>query len=241
MVLISHSYKFIFLKTRKTAGTSIEAALEILINQDAAAVIEQADEYVSNAGIIGIRLKGKLLERDDRVKMVETLQRSGGQGGANSVTWYHHKPAAEVKMHLGPQRFERYFKFTVVRNPWDKMVSLWRWRTLNRATSLNFRQFVLEQRQSDDIAIFTIDGQKVCNKHIRFENLREDFEQVLKEINVEENKIAMVLDRLPRFKDQGKPMEYHDYYKTTKGLDDELVAHVARIYAREIRWFGYKF
>jgi hypothetical protein len=242
MVLVSHRYKFIFLKSRKTAGTSVEAALQCLI-VDSPGVTEEADEYASDKGIIGTRMQGKKLDHASRVKMIESLSKYGGGRGLNRVVWYHHKNAEEVKLHLGEKRFDCYLKFTIVRNPWDKIVSLWRWQTLNKVTTLNFRNFVLKQSASDDLYIYTINGQKVCKRHIRFENLRADLEMVLKEIGVEDDKIEEVLNRLPRFKDHGKVADsYRDYYKDSKGdLDQHLVDHVARIYAREIRWFGYKF
>ena len=40
MVLISHRYRFIFLKTRKTAGTSVEAALQLLVESKGVGGVE---------------------------------------------------------------------------------------------------------------------------------------------------------------------------------------------------------
>lgn len=58
------------------------------------------DEYVSDAGIIGYR-----------------------GGDAQGKTWYHHMTAFEIQELVGREVWEQYYKFTVVRNPLDKVIS----------------------------------------------------------------------------------------------------------------------
>jgi hypothetical protein len=43
--------------------------------------------------------------------------------------WSNHKDIARYRKELGEELFAQYFKFTVVRNPWDRMVSDYRYQT----------------------------------------------------------------------------------------------------------------
>lgn len=40
-------------------------------------------------------------------------------------TWYNHMPAKEIRALTGQATWDEYYKFCVVRNPFDEMVSLW--------------------------------------------------------------------------------------------------------------------
>jgi hypothetical protein len=184
MVLVSHKYKFIFFKTRKTAGTSIECALGGLCVPPH--LTEQARQHstpqlVTDQGIVGRRLHGERV--NDRRR------------------WENHKSAADVKRDLGDTRFKEYFKFTVVRNPWDKVVSLHKWRTQTGGTDLPFDKFVARCVQySDDWPIISINNKPVCNFHIRFENLEKDFRKALQLIGLEAEMIEQIVKDMPHHK-----------------------------------------
>ena len=100
-MLISHRKKFIFLKTAKTASTSVEAFFESWCLPEGEWEISHArPEYCSESGIIGER-----------------------SVNARNAIWGNHMPADQIKNRIGTTIWEEYFKFTVVRNPFDKMVS----------------------------------------------------------------------------------------------------------------------
>lgn len=58
------------------------------------------EELVSDAGIVGKRA-----------------------AHPSDATWYNHMSAYNIRKRLGPDIWSRYFKFTVVRNPYDKLIS----------------------------------------------------------------------------------------------------------------------
>ncbi len=105
-MLISHRKHFIFTKTGKTAGTSVESYFEQYCMPDGEWQESHhgRDQYVSEAGIIGFR-GGHIAQRK-----------------ANPI-WYNHMPARAIRNKIGQDIWERYFKFTVVRNPFDKLIS----------------------------------------------------------------------------------------------------------------------
>lgn len=48
---------------------------------------------------------------------------SGKRTGRNYAGFDRHFTAQEIRAAIGRERFEEYFKFTIERNPWDKIVS----------------------------------------------------------------------------------------------------------------------
>ena len=103
-MLVSHRHRFIYTKTVKTAGTSVEIYFEdACLPPDSDIVRGHAiAETVTDAGIIGYR---------------------GVDPGESR--YYNHMPASDVRALVGPEVWDSYFKFCVIRNPFDKIVSLW--------------------------------------------------------------------------------------------------------------------
>ena len=138
-----------------------------------------------------------------------------------------------------PSEFKEYFKFSFVRNPFEREVSLYFFyvKTRFKKISLNFSEFLLKRyssRQSWDTAFYTyLDALSLGNNEYnvdfigRFENLQQDFNTVC-------DKIGIPRQQLPH-KNKSKHKHYTEYY------DDETKQIVAEKYAKDIEYFGYKF
>ena len=185
MVLVSHKYKFIYIKNKKVAGSSVESFFgkycidpkkDYNYNDD---ISEHIDEF----GIIGSR----------------------GSGCNTSDKWKNHKKASSIKRDLGKKIFDEYLKFCVIRNPYDKMVS----RYYYNKSKLSFEEFV-KTTHNNNLKIHSIDKKSVCNYFIRFEYLEEDINTLCKKLNIDSYDLSL----LPKHKSTQRKNKKHwsEYY-----------------------------
>ena len=125
-MIVSHEYKFIFLKTRKTAGTSLEIALSQLCGErDIITPIAREDEAIrQKLGFCGPQNYWKRLSRytlRDWARYIIRKRRTKG--------YSNHMPAKEAQSLLGSRIWNEYYKFCFERNPWDKAISLYFYET----------------------------------------------------------------------------------------------------------------
>ncbi len=232
-MLVSHRKKFIYTKTAKTASTSVESFFEPYCMESGkwtSAKLRNA--IVSPAGIIGHRGK---------------LPRFSGWP-LLGPRWYDHMPAARIRSLVGQKIWDSYFKFCVVRNPFEKVVSGFHFfEELDRRNlrPLGVPQFpTLQERFANwvetqvarkkilfDRNRFVIKGEVCVDYVIKYEDLNNGVRHVCQQVNVP-------FDRdLPRmvtgFRPPGHGLE--QYY------DDRTKALVARTYDFEIEYFGYEY
>ena len=224
-MLISHLHKFIYLKSKKTAGTSVEIFLQkYCIDPNK---IKDFNKLVkSNKNVLN--LKGKEIES----KYGIIGSRGTGMRKKNKI-WYNHKSAKDIKNEIGEDLFNNYLKICNVRNPYDLAVSMYEWKKSQNNIKESFSEFLLNTKWQDklksNIDIWSIDG-KYKFEYIRFENLEEDILKVFKKLNIKKDSI-----NLQHYKKMNR-LPYQKYYKNQESIDI-----VSRIYKKEIELFNYKF
>jgi hypothetical protein len=228
-MLISHRHRFIYLKTAKTASTSVEAFFEPSCMPEGEWVESGArDEYESEAGVIGYR----------------GLDPQGKK-------WYNHMPAAKVRELIGEEKWNAYFKFCVVRNPWDKAISafehfgrnhalpgglhglLYRFRTPGlQPEQRRFLHYLQARRPPIDRDKYVIDGRVCVDYLIRFEDLRGGIREVCEKLGLpcEESRLGNHKSGLRRKEATASSL----YTLASREL-------VAQYYAFELEHFGYTF
>lgn len=153
---------------------------------------------------------------------------------------------------FGPKDFQAYFKFTVVRNPYDRLASAYfflkkggineddkNWAEKNLSAYDSFDTFVKNWVNQENIQTeihFRPQCDFICLEKNRpgvdfigyYENLAADFQYVCRKINSHSTLLAMN-------RNAGKEKDFREYYT------EETKAIVADVYADDIRVLGYSF
>ena len=150
-----------------------------------------------------------------------------------SIGYYEHMPAWRVRTYVGEDIWKRYYKFSFERNPWDRQVSWYHYKTKSRsgAAKPSFAAFNADRRRAwvENWDLYTTDGSIILDFVGRYESLDADFAKVLEAIGL----TGQVT--LPKTNVSKDRKSYREYY------DEASRALVADWYQPEIRHFGYEF
>lgn len=230
-MIISHKYKFIFLKTNKTAGTSIEIALSRFCGKkDVITPIASEDEEIRN----------KLGYRGPQNYWAPLSDYSPGDfkkrvfSGERKGRYYNHISAKEVRGFIGERIWNKYYKFCFERNPWDRLLSLYYWRCQSepRPSISEFLDSEVPRMLTEwGFGVYTIDGEVAVDKVCRYEHMADELEALRTRLNLPE-KIE-----LPRAKSQFRK----DKRSYDKAINEEQKEKIARMFSKEIDLWGYSF
>jgi len=168
--------------------------------------------------------------------------------GRNNSNKYHggalqHLMALHILKEVGEDIFSNYFKFSFVRNPWDKLVSQFKYnekrfdlrKILEIDKDVKFHEYLIKLNNARNHVqwdhqykfLYDDNGIPLVDFVGRFERLQDDFDIICE-------KIGIPSQQLPH-KNKTKHRHYTEYY------DDETREIVAQKYAKDIEYFGYKF
>jgi ribosomal protein L36 len=214
-MIVSPARKFIFVHIPKTGGTSLALALEARAHRD--------DILIGDTPK-AIRRKGR----------VRTLNAKG--------RLWKHSTLADLDGALSPSDLDGMFIFTLVRNPWDRMVSYYHWLrqqgfdhpAVRLAKASGFEDFVLHPDTDASLRAFPAaryvtdaTGIERASAYLRLEHLAEDLAPV-------EAHLGFRLD-MPHANASDRPKDYRSAYS------DRTAAAVASMCAEDIARFGYRF
>lgn len=161
-MIICHPLKLIFVKTKKTAGTSFEIALSKFCGPDCVVTpISDTDE--------------------------ETRKNRTGRGAQNHVSqkwpdgtttshlFFNHMPAADIRRLVPAEIWASYRKVTIVRNPYDAAISRYWWEGGDKS-GVDFGRFADLYRVllSENCVIAPLDGSDEMDNYLRYEHLEDD-------------------------------------------------------------------
>jgi hypothetical protein len=176
-MILCHAHRFIFIKTTKTAGSSLEMALTKYCGpEDIITPMSPADERKRAAlGFPGPR-NYQLPRSEYRLK--DHLNHLIGR---ERKKYHKHIGAAELRGKLDPATWRDYFKFAVVRNPFDYVVSLYFWNQRDHDPSAErFRTWLLSEpnKLTRNRRITHIGEQCAVDFMIRYEQFDQDLAEV---------------------------------------------------------------
>ena len=213
---ISHQFNTIYIHIPKTGGTSIEKYLNI---------------YNEN----GLRPNTNILHGHVPIKFEDNEYdplNVGGLAGYN----LQHLTSNEIKKLLTVQIYQKYFKFTFIRNPWDRMVSEYKWAyySLSFEDYINRILYVVENRIKLETKNAHFRPQiEYINNDLdfigRFENFNQDIEKVSSLIGLDFD-----IKKLPHEKKTNRK-HYKEYY------NEQTKQIINNIYKEDIKQFDYEF
>ena len=193
----------------KTAGNSIQ-------------------NYLVNYSEDKIKIKGQYRQYNEGSNILNRFEVRSGTGMKihkhMSLDSYYTKWRKEFDC------IEDFFKFGVVRNPWDRAISYYFY---GKNQSFDKNKFInklnTEILNRSCASYFHVKKYNECKLDyvMRFENLQQDFDIVC-------DKIGIPKQQLPHA-NKTEHKHYTEYY------DEETKQFVAKKYARDIELFGYKF
>jgi hypothetical protein len=200
--MISLQKRFLFVHIPKTAGNSIQSALRDY-SEDQLVALRQEQDGIERFGL-----------RNPNYKIKK------------------HSTLGEYRDALGNEQFCNLYRFTCVRNPWDRMVSYYFTPTQTPESwdRKKFRKTIFKAVSvADYLRLDNGEGDPFVNVDyiMRFENLAEDFRTVCRTL-------AIMPPTLPRHNRSSRE-HYSKYY------DDELRELVRTRFAAEIERFCYTF
>lgn len=210
---------FIFIHIPKTAGSSIQHHLQNYSDDVISELKGQEGEWINPEGILEVfELQNEFGSKHARLKD------------------YYEKWDENKRGDI-----DNYFKFCVVRNPWDRAISFF-W--YNNLIDLCFhkkdfdKNKFIEQTNFEDCVSFCSHEDKVkMDYFIKYERLQRDFDFVCDRLSIPHCRLKnlnAVAQRDGVFY-KGKKIHYRDLY------DSEMIQHVKKTYAEDIDRFGYTF
>jgi hypothetical protein len=202
--LISLAHNFLFVHIPKTAGNSIQNVLRDYSEDKIVCLAPHQDGFE------------RFEVRSDKFNI------------------HKHSTLRDYQAELGDEVLQRLFKFATVRNPWERMISLF-FSAGRGPAAWDREQFVKFVAQKPSLADYVALGGNNTKPHrfdnmdylIRYENLNDDFNKVC-------NLIGIPWVPLP-VRNKSNRRHYSSYY------DDELVELVRNRFPEEIIHFGYEF
>ncbi len=229
-MILSHKYRFIFIKTHKTAGTSVEIALSKYCGpKDVITVINPEDEDIRRElGYPGPQNYLKPFGRYNKRDWWCLIHRR-----ERAIWFRNHIWASTVRKRVGEEVWGSYYKFCFERNPWDKTLSWYFYASARGNEDRPLERFIEEggAKEFSDMKAYCGKDGLLVDRVCRYENIEGEMKEFAERVGLPE------VPALPRakgsFRKNRKPL--------AEVLAPDMRDRIARDLSREVEFFGYTF
>jgi hypothetical protein len=215
-MILSRGRRYIFVHAPKTGGTSLALALEARAMADDVMLGDTPKARKRRHRLDGIDASGRL---------------------------WKHAMLTDLYGLVSQDEIERYFVFTLVRNPWDRVVSYYHWLreqsfdhpAVALAGRLDFGAFVAHRQTVESLRqypysryVADADGVDRADLFIRLEHLRKDIAPL-------EKHLGFSLGDVPHANSSSRVADFRGYYT------DSAAEIVAKACSEDISRFAYSF
>lgn len=172
-MIISHKHKFIFIKTKKTAGTSIEILLSKYCGEDDIITpISPEDELIRK-------------ELQYRTAQNYLIEKNG-----YTHKLYNHMSAEEIIKIVGKKLWEEYYTFCFERNPWEKAISFYYFKSINTEKE-SFSQFIrsslFKKLSFGEDRLYLVNNKIGVDKIYLYEDLNNALKDILTHLKIHDS------------------------------------------------------
>jgi len=240
-MIISHKYRFIFVKTAKTAGTSLEVFLgkhcgeDDIITPTYPLVEGHRPRNYERSFWPFPELFSFNYPRDNSIfceRRFLTPVRTF-KDCYKRRRYHEHIPARVLKQRVDPEIWKNYHKFSFERNPWEKTLSHYHMQSKVRGGTMTLDEYLDRGDYCLNYPFYTDqNGDMMVDQIIKYENMNEDFGALCLRLGIPwEGSLGV----------NAKGDYRSDRRPYTEVLTTEQADRITKIFHREIAMHGYRF
>jgi hypothetical protein len=228
-MIVSHKYRFIFVKTLKTAGTSVEVFLSDLCGEeDIVTPVYPPESSHAARNYNGLWSPiHDFIENDGRGLRKTAIDLMALK------KFYNHIPAKILRHRLPGKIWSNYFKFCIERNPWDKTLSHFYMVRERTGGTLTFEEYLASGRFCFNHPIYLDnEGKVLVDRVVKYETLSMDLKAIFSHLGVPYDGTLGVKAK------SGHRTDKSPYQEVYSEVEKNIIAEAFRT---EIQLHDYKF
>jgi len=229
-MIISHKYKFIFIKTAKTAGTSIEVFLAGHCDESdiVTPIIPPEQSHLPRNFSGYFNPIPEILSHKPH-QAFRTLANF-----LRKKKFYNHISASLIKSRVSKSVWDNYFKFCIERNPWDKTLSHY-YFVKSKKNDLSFDGYMRERKFPFNYPYYT-DGMShkkiIVDKVVKYESLSGSLKDICDNLGIQFQSFLDV---------KAKTIHRQDKRPYQEVFSEKHRRIIAESFHKEIEMHNYKF